>query len=69
MLCEDIHMSACHDDGMSSDHRPELDRSSAVPLYFQVAQQIELAIERGELGPGAKLDNEIRLADRYGNRC
>jgi DNA-binding GntR family transcriptional regulator len=44
----------------------ELDRSSPVPLYFQVAQQIEQAIERGELGPGARLDNEIQLADRYG---
>ena len=43
----------------------ELDRSSPVPLYFQVAQQIEQAIERGDLGPGAKLDNEILLADRY----
>jgi DNA-binding GntR family transcriptional regulator len=44
----------------------QLDRSSPVPLYFQVAQQIEQAIERGELGPGARLDNEIQLADRYG---
>jgi DNA-binding GntR family transcriptional regulator len=44
----------------------ELDRSSPVPLYFQVAQQIEQAIERGDLGPGARLDNEIQLADRFG---
>lgn len=44
----------------------ELDRSSPVPLYFQVAQQIEQAIERGDLGPGMKLDNEIQLADRFG---
>jgi DNA-binding GntR family transcriptional regulator len=43
-----------------------VDRSSPVPLYFQVAQQIEQAIERGELGPGSRLDNEILLADRYG---
>ena len=43
-----------------------VDRSSPVPLYFQVAQQIEEAIERGELGPGSRLDNEILLADRYG---
>jgi DNA-binding GntR family transcriptional regulator len=43
-----------------------VDRSSPVPLYFQVAQQIEQAIERGELGPGSRLDNEIQLADRYG---
>ena len=44
----------------------ELDRSSPVPLYFQVAQQIEEAIERGDLGPGMKLENEIELADRFG---
>lgn len=44
----------------------ELDRSSPVPLYFQVAQQIEQAIERGDLAPGMKLDNEIQLADRFG---
>jgi DNA-binding GntR family transcriptional regulator len=44
----------------------DLDRSSPVPLYFQVAQQIEQAIERGQLGPGARLDNEVLLADRHG---
>lgn len=44
----------------------ELDRSSPVPLYFQVAQQIERAIETGALVPGDKLDNEIRLADQLG---
>jgi DNA-binding GntR family transcriptional regulator len=44
----------------------DLDRSSPVPLYFQVAQQIEQAIERGDLGPGARLENEIELADRFG---
>lgn len=44
----------------------DLDRSSPVPLYFQVAQEIERAIERGELGPGDRLDNEISLADQFG---
>lgn len=43
-----------------------LDRSSPVPLYFQVAEQIERAIQRGELPPGTRLDNEIHLADRLG---
>jgi DNA-binding GntR family transcriptional regulator len=43
-----------------------LDRSSPVPLYFQLAQQIEEAIDRGDLGAGARLDNEIELADRLG---
>lgn len=43
-----------------------VDRSSPVPLYFQLAQQIEAAIERGELKPGQRLDNEVDLADRHG---
>ncbi|WP_322748579.1 MULTISPECIES: GntR family transcriptional regulator [unclassified Frankia] len=44
----------------------KLDRSSPVPLYYQVAQQIEQAIERGELPPGSRLENEVKLADRHG---
>ncbi|WP_214410357.1 GntR family transcriptional regulator [Sphaerisporangium fuscum] len=44
----------------------DLDRSSPVPLYFQVAEQIAEAIRRGDLAPGARLDNEIMLADRLG---
>ncbi|PRX95429.1 GntR family transcriptional regulator [Allonocardiopsis opalescens] len=44
----------------------EIDRSSPVPLYFQVAQHIEREIEEGRLAPGARLDNEIQLADQLG---
>ncbi|WP_337061412.1 GntR family transcriptional regulator [Kineococcus sp. G2] len=44
----------------------DLDRSSPVPLYFQVARQIEQAIEGGKLPPGSRLENEIHLADRLG---
>jgi DNA-binding GntR family transcriptional regulator len=44
----------------------DLDRSSPVPLYFQVAQELEKAIASGQLGPGAKLPNEISLADKLG---
>ena len=44
----------------------EVDRSSPVPLYFQVAQQIEKAISDGEVAPGDRLDNEISLADSFG---
>lgn len=43
-----------------------IDRSSPVPLYYQVAQQFECAIRSGRLEPGARLDNEIRLAERLG---
>ena len=43
-----------------------VDRSSPVPLYFQLAQQLEAAIERGRLAPGSLLGNEIELAGRLG---
>jgi DNA-binding GntR family transcriptional regulator len=43
-----------------------LDRSSPVPLYFQVAQAVQAAIEAGKLPPGSRLDNEIQLADELG---
>ncbi|MEV5982481.1 GntR family transcriptional regulator [Streptomyces sp. NPDC052114] len=43
-----------------------VDRSSPVPLYFQLAQQLEAAIERGALTPGSLLGNEIELAMRLG---
>jgi DNA-binding GntR family transcriptional regulator len=43
-----------------------LDRSSPVPLYFQVAQQLEQAISTGQLAPGDRLENEVDLAERFG---
>ncbi|MFI0793217.1 GntR family transcriptional regulator [Micromonospora rubida] len=43
-----------------------LDRTSPVPLYFQVAQQIEAMIDVGTLPAGHRLDNEIQLADQMG---
>ncbi|MYU26100.1 GntR family transcriptional regulator [Streptomyces sp. SID8352] len=43
-----------------------VDRSSPVPLYFQLAQQLEAAIEHGALTPGSLLGNEIDLAARLG---
>ncbi|WP_319460270.1 GntR family transcriptional regulator [Micromonospora sp. RTP1Z1] len=47
---------------------PEIvvDRSSPVPLYFQVAEQFSAAIQRGDLAPGDRLDSELQLADRLG---
>jgi DNA-binding GntR family transcriptional regulator len=44
----------------------QIDRSSPVPLYFQVAQRLEHMIESGELPTGMRLDNEIDLADQLG---
>jgi len=40
----------------------DLDRNGPIPLYYQLAKRIEEAIETGALRPGAKLDNEISLA-------
>jgi GntR family transcriptional regulator len=39
-----------------------LDRASPVPLYYQLAQNIETAIRSGRLSSGSHLDNEIELA-------
>ncbi|WP_458249453.1 GntR family transcriptional regulator [Streptomyces sp. MAI_2237] len=43
-----------------------LDRGSPVPLYYQLAQQLEAAIEHGVLAPGNLLGNEIDLSTRLG---
>ncbi|MGH3382013.1 MAG: GntR family transcriptional regulator [Actinoallomurus sp.] len=43
-----------------------VDRSSPVPLYFQLAEQLEAAIVAGALTPGSRLENEIQLAGRCG---
>jgi len=47
-------------DGMS------VNRASPVPLYFQVAQQLEDAIESGRIPTGTRLDNEAQIAERFG---
>lgn len=44
----------------------QLDRSSPVPLYFQVAAQLERAILDGHLGAGARISDEISLAGHLG---
>lgn len=51
-----------------TDEIPRLvvDRTSPVPLYFQVAQHLEHLIESGAYPPGTRLDNEIVLADQLG---
>ncbi|GJF10242.1 GntR family transcriptional regulator [Mycolicibacterium cyprinidarum] len=42
----------------------ELDRSSPVPLYYQLSQAIESAIRSGDLAPGDRFENELALAKR-----
>jgi DNA-binding GntR family transcriptional regulator len=44
----------------------EVDRTSPVPLYFQVASRLQELIENGEIGVGARIENEVDLAERLG---
>jgi DNA-binding GntR family transcriptional regulator len=43
-----------------------LDRTSPIPLYFQIAENLKRAIDDGTLKPGDRLDNELDLAERLG---
>ncbi len=54
------------EDAVSQQLRIELDRTSPVPLYHQVTQAIQSAIDDGRLAPGELLENEISLAARLG---
>jgi len=44
----------------------KVDRTSPVPLYFQVATRLQELIEKGEIGVGARIENEVDLAERLG---
>lgn len=43
-----------------------LERTSPVPLYHQLAQSIEHAINTGTLAPGDRLENELAMTNRLG---
>lgn len=43
-----------------------LDRTSPIPLYFQVAEQFERAIIDGTIAPGERINNEVALAAELG---
>jgi len=44
----------------------DLDRTGPIPLYFQVARELEAAIRSGRIPPGARLQNEIAIAEGLG---
>ena len=54
------------EDSRIADFDADLDRSSAVPLYHQMAEQIHRAIRAGTMAPGTMLGNEIPLAREFG---
>ena len=43
-----------------------IDRTSPVPLYFQLAQHFETAIRSGDLKVGSRLENELELVETLG---
>jgi GntR family transcriptional regulator len=43
-----------------------IDRTSPVPLYFQIAEQLRHAVEAGQLTPGTRLATELELAKKLG---
>lgn len=43
-----------------------LDRESPVPLYFQLAKQLEEGIRSGALKSGDRLENEVKIAENLG---
>ena len=58
---------------MSTPYSPQMvagavavDRTSPVPLYFQVATRLQQLIEEGRIPVGERLENEVDLADQLG---
>lgn len=41
-----------------------VDKTSPIPLYFQIAENLKQAIESGAIGPGERLENEVQLSER-----
>src|SRR4051812_29063722 len=72
MLCHDKLKN--REGSVTSDLSPpsgpaapvEVDRTSSVPLYFQVASRLQELIENGQIGVGSRIENEVDLAERLG---
>ena len=44
----------------------DLDRSSPIPLYYQIAKRLQDAIQSGRLPPGSRIENELQIANDLG---
>jgi DNA-binding GntR family transcriptional regulator len=64
LRCSHSHIGPNLQIGVDVTVAVELDRSSPVPLYYQLAQAIEAAIRDGQLAPGDRFENELALAKR-----
>jgi DNA-binding GntR family transcriptional regulator len=51
---------------LPADFFMDVDRSSPIPLYFQISTRLEKAIQDSELPAGSRLENEISLGQRFG---
>jgi DNA-binding GntR family transcriptional regulator len=43
-----------------------LDRSGPIPMYYQIAKRMREAIESGDLPSGARIENEMKIAEQLG---
>src|SRR4030081_285536 len=50
----------------SASPGPPRDRTSPIPLYFQIAENLKESIQAGAIAPGERLDNELGLAEQLG---
>lgn len=44
----------------------KLDRTSPIPLWFQISERLRHAIEAEQLRAGERLDNELELCEQFG---
>lgn len=51
---------------LPTDFFLNLDRSSPIPLYFQISTRLEAAIRDESLPAGSRLENEISIGQRFG---
>ncbi|XVX20253.1 GntR family transcriptional regulator [Actinomycetota bacterium] len=54
------------DSGEATPLAVSIDRSSPVPLYHQLAEQLTAAIDEGRLQPGDPFENELAMTARLG---
>jgi DNA-binding GntR family transcriptional regulator len=43
-----------------------LDRSGPIPMYYQIAKRLREAIKNGDLPSGARIENEMKIAEQLG---